>query len=296
VIGLTAAILACQAMGEDTSKLENLLKNIDWEDLTNNGAQSISHGYSYAGVKLPATWDTFGAEAFLMAVAYAAVQDKKARLDKHSAPPTWDGSGFDDELAALFFPMRGTDTWGNDWVKYRRDAYEKQITYISQHQKSYSSLGLFGLSAGEVPEPWKMTVNNPYQVFGVGGHNNHPNDGADLEDVGYVVIMPHYAAMVGTENSTAFQQLFNYLISTKKIFTPLNNVESLGFDDTGTLRWNSLKGSWNLSLQCLGAARALSGSYYPPYRALEKNSFLKRGFQRVFKQYHYTPWNLLLLN
>jgi hypothetical protein len=289
VIGLTAAILANQAMVEDTSQLENLLNNIDWNDLTNNGAQSIGHGYSYVGAKLATTWDTFGSEAFLVAVAYAAAQGRIARLDKYRHPPTWDGSGFNDELAALFFSMQSKDAWGNDWAKYRQDAYEKQINYFSQH--IYSSLGLFGLSACEVPEPWMVAENQVYQAFGVGGHNNQPNDGTDL--VGYPVIAPHYAAMVGTEHPATFQQLFNYLISTKEIFTPLNNVESLGLDNTETLHWNCLKGSWNLSLQCLGAARALSGSDYLPYRALENNDFLKQGFQRV--QYRSPTWNLLLL-
>jgi hypothetical protein len=291
VIGLAAAILACQAMGEDTSPLENLLKNIDWHDLTNNGARSIGHGYSYGGVKLDSTWDTFGSEAFLVAVAYAAAQGRIARLDKYRHPPTWDGSGFNDELAALFFPMQSRDAWGNDWAKYRQAAYEKQINYFSQH--IYGSLGLFGLSACEVPEPWMVAANQVYQAFGVGGHNNQPNDGTGL--VGYPVLAPHYAAMVGREHPAASQQLFNYLISTKKIFTPLNNVESFGLDSAGALHWNSLKGSWNLSLQCLGAARALSGSDYLPYQALENNSFLKRGFQWV-SRFHSLPLGILLLD
>lgn len=291
VIGLTAAILACQAMGEDTSQLENLLKNIDWDDLSDHGTKSISHGYSYDKVKLTSTWDTFGAETFLVAAAYAAAQGQTSHID-NSTPPTWDGSGFNDELSALFFPMRGKDAWGNDWVRYRLGAYEKQINYFSIHP--YGSLGLFGLSAGEVPEPWVVGEKQVYQSFGVGGHNNQANDGTSL--VGYAVITPHYAAMVGTEHRTAFEQLFYYLISTLKIFTPLNNVESFGFDNTGALHWNCLKGSWNLSLQCLGAARALSGSYYLPYRVLENNAFLKRGFQLVFNQYRSIVWDLLLLD
>lgn len=290
VIGLTAAVLACQAMGEDTSQLEKLLKDIDWNDLTNNGTQSISHGYNHDGSKMTTTWDTFGAETFLMAVAYAAAKGQIAHIDNRF-PPTWDGSGFNDELSALFFPMRGKDAWGNDWVRCRRDAYEKQINYFTQ--PAYRSLGLFGLSAGEVPEPWVVEEDQIYQSFGVGGHNNQANDGINL--VGYAVITPHYAAMVGTENPNSFQQLFNYLISTKMIFTPLNNVESFGLDNTGILHWNCLKGSWNLSLQCLGAARALSGSEYLPYRALENNAFLKQGFQLVFKQYRSPTWNFLLL-
>jgi hypothetical protein len=64
----------------------------------------------------------------------------------------------------------------------------------------------------------------------------------------------------------------------------LNNVESFGVDGAGDLHWNSLKGSWNLSLQTLGAGRALSGGRYLAYRSLKKNAFLKKGFKSIFTQ------------
>jgi hypothetical protein len=59
----------------------------------------------------------------------------------------------------------------------------------------------------------------------------------------------------------------------KSIFTPLNNVESFGLDDSAFLKWNSLKGSWNLSLQLLGVGRTLPKDDYLPYRILPENSF-----------------------
>jgi hypothetical protein len=50
----------------------------------------------------------------------------------------------------------------------------------------------------------------------------------------------------------------------------MNGVESVGIDADGQIRWNALKGSWNLGLQSLGAARAIyacSPQDYPVYEA-----------------------------
>jgi len=184
VITLIAEILACQAVGEDTSPLESMLKAIDWNDLTDNGTHSISMGYDYNGQKLKNTWDTFGAEALLLAIAYsAATGDSNVLLDQYSGSPTWDGSGFNDELAALFFPTYGTDIWGNNWSQYRQEAFDRQTSYFANHY--YAADGLFGLSASEVPEPWTVEENDIYKAWGVGGHNNQANDGTSLG-------VPHY--------------------------------------------------------------------------------------------------------
>jgi hypothetical protein len=278
VITLMAEILACQALGEDTAQLEALMQAIDWNDLTDNGAHSIGMGYAYNGQKLSSYWDTFGAEALLIAIAYsAATGDNIVKLDRYSSSPTWDGSGFNDEMAALFFPITGTDIWGNNWTLYRQEAFNRQIDYFSNHR--YAADSLFGLSASEVPEPWEVEEAEIYQAWGVGGHNRHANDGTS--SVGYPVIAPHYAAMIGTEYPGYFEDLFRYLLETRSIFTPLNNVESFGIDDEDNLRWNSLKGAWNMSLQVLGSGRALSAGNYLPYQALNENSFLSQGFNRI---------------
>ena len=280
VITLIAEILACQAVDEDTSPLETMIKNIDWNDLTGNGTHSIGMGYDYAGNKLKETWDTFGSESFLAAVAYsAATGNNNVKLDKYSTPPTWDGSGFNDELAALFFPMNGTDTWGNNWALYRQEAFNTQFHYFSGH--SYETDGLFGLSACEVPEPWAVEEHEVYAGWGVGGHNGQANDGSSL--VGCPIIAPHYAAMIAAEHPDAFESVFRYLVETRGIFTPLNNVESFGVDtnNSSNLHWNSLKGSWNLSLQALGVSRALSNGNDLAYQALSENNFLNQGFNNI---------------
>ena len=281
VIALTSTILACQSLRLNSSSLENMIRNIDWPDLTDNGSCSIGQGYSYTGHKLEGSWDTFGSEAFIIAAALAAANEgQMARLDAHSQPPTWNGSGFNDELAALFFPMNGIDVWGNDWGLYRKQAYKKQKEYFEGH--AYDSKNLFGLSASEVPEPWSVSKDQIYGTWGVGGHNGQANDGSDL--VGYPIIAPHYLAMLAVDYPTDFESVFKYLILKKKIFTPLNNIESFGIDNRKRIHWNSLKGSWNLSLQLLGAGRALSSGGYLPYRSLEENAFLREGFASIFLQ------------
>ena len=64
----------------------------------------------------------------------------------------------------------------------------------------------------------------------------------------------------------------------------MNNVESFGIDDSGFLKWNSLKGSWNLSLQILGVSRTLSKGDYLPYQELLENSFLNDGYELLEKK------------
>ena len=254
-----------------------MVRNIDWTDLSDTGTRSISHGYSYTGQKLTSRWDNFGSEAILVAVAYAAATGNgNVLLENNSTAPTWDGSGFNDELATLLFPMNSTDKWGNNWQTYRAGAFQKQKSFLSS--PLYTQSSLFGLSASEVPEPWTVAEDKVYGAWGVGGHNATPNDGSSL--VGYPIIAPHYAAMISSEHTIEFQKVFGYLISNN-LLTPLNNVESFGIDNNGKIHWNPLKGSWNLSLQTLGSGRVLQGDGYLPYAALNANQFLKQGFSRI---------------
>jgi hypothetical protein len=283
-ITLISEILACQALGIDASQLEAMVRNIDWDTLTGNQSHPISHGYDYSGNLLSSQWDTFGSESFIVAVAYSSGTGRNdVLLGNNSAPPTWDGSGFNDELASVFFPMdMEEDKWGNIWSDYRRQASEKQVDYFSKHR--YSEYGLFGLSASEVPDPWDFNPSQSYSAWGVGGYNNTDNNGTSI--VGYPIIAPHYASLVSNEYPYKFDILFKYLMDNI-IFTPLNNVESLGIDDDDMIKWNSLKGSWNLSLQILGAGRTLSKGNYLPYQVLSENSFLYTGYTALQKQIIY---------
>jgi hypothetical protein len=275
-IALVGGILACQTMGIDAGGLENMARNIDWNDLTQGGTTPISHGYRQNGERLNSGWDVFGGESFLISLLYAAGTGGPPAELTYPTAPTWDGSGFNDEIAALFFSMTGTDAWGNDWSAYRDQAFNKQQAFFQGSM--YQGLGLMGLSASEVPEPWTVGENQVYGAWGAGGQGTGANNGSGL--VGYAIVAPHYAGMVSAEHPNALESVFGYLFANR-LFGPLTNVESLGVDGGGAIHWNSLKGSWNLGLLCLGAGRALSGDNYAPYQALRDNAFLYQGYQTL---------------
>lgn len=188
-IALLGCILACESLGLDASGLETMLNAVDWADLTDGYTTSISHGYREDETKLAGTWDVFGSEYFIVALAMAAATERIAPLDLHSQPPTWDGSGFNDEMAALLFPMNIRDHFGNNWSTYRPGAWEDQRDYFQLLDPD----SLFGLSAAEAPEIWSfycdcddpgLSVCSCYEAFGIGGHNATPNDGTDWDIAG----------------------------------------------------------------------------------------------------------------
>jgi hypothetical protein len=274
-------LLAMQGVGLSTADVEKLLAQIDWRVLLIQRDQKNCMGHGFSGdpgtPKLINCWDTFGSESLLVALAYAATTGQVPDLI-YDKPPTSDGSGFNDELAALLFPMCGCDVWGNDWPIYRSSARAKQIQFFSAMPK-YKQHGFFGLSASEVPSPWTIAPANRYVAWGIGGHHKKVNDGTGT--IKYPIVAPHYAAMIMAEEPMAVEKMFESLIALS-IFSPLNNTESVGIDATGTLHWNSLKGSWNLGMQALGAARALSAKNgYPIYTWSRQNTFLWNAYKKV---------------
>ncbi|MBN1992147.1 MAG: hypothetical protein JW953_05545 [Anaerolineae bacterium] len=294
VIAALALLDAQNALGLDTSGTEQLLQGIDWDDLlTSNG---ISHGYTYTGAKSVYVWDTFGGESWLVDLAYAAATQKIAPL-KYPAPPTANGSGFIDELAWLFVPPpQTTDYWGVDWALYRRQAsYTQTLYYPSYYPAScLDQLGLFGLSAAEVPVPSAVITPEIYQAFGVGGRSDGPHDGSSLLTA--PVAVPHYAAMMASPRPTEAISMWTWLINAGP-FSPLNNVESLLFSagascDAAEMKWNHLKGSWNLALQTLGWGRYLiqrQGQDFGLWQAARENKFLREGYALLVPNRLYLP-------
>jgi len=287
-ICLITSILACEYVGIDTTGLEARLMAIDWADLSDNHTRSISWGYKENNEKISARIDVFGSESLISALAYASSTGKIAKIEAYDAyPPTFDGSGFNDEMASLLFPPPSRDAWGNDWIEYRKNAYLKQVRYL-RGKSSY-----LGLSACEFPHPWEVPGDKVYQAFGVGGHNNDPNDGSDI--VGYTVIAPHYSAMLASSHINDFKKVFGFLVS-RGIFSPLNNVESYGIMNNNILKFNELKSSWNLSLQALGISKYLSGEKnFLPFKLIAKNNFLNTGYRRIVFSGNLAPVYLLLL-
>ncbi len=264
-IAWQATGLALELLGGDTAEIGAAPGLVDWDLLSVANGAPITTGLDEDGAKLPSSWDAWGGEAFVVGVA-AAPGLGVPLLDfvDPSDPMTWSGSGFIDELGALLFDMQGVDAWGVDWSVHRQAAWEAQVAWVTE--SDYVDLGLVGVSASEVPEPWAVADGDPaYGGWGIGGFG--AADDGSLHGTGPIVA-PHWAMMVGAEHPGTLDRLVRGLAEAEQLFTPMNNVESIRLDDDGTVRWNHLKGSWNLGLQTLGAARAAyacTGEAYPVY-------------------------------
>lgn len=294
VIVLVSLILAAERFDIDTADLEQMLNDIDWSELTDTASGHIAMGYDYVpdgdhcGSRLGTAWQDFGSEELLMAWAYTSATGETAPCPNNhgsdDSARTRDESGFNSELAALFLPLDGVSRCGVSWEDYRPQAMERQFGHFwnSTDYPPYRELGLFGVSASEVPEPCAVSDDDVYGAWGIGGIVGM-NDGSEL--LGYPIVAPHYAAMVMNEFPESSETMFAYLLESAGgtgILTPLNNVESLGLDESGEPRWSSLKGSWNLGMTALGVGRALvREGEYPPYVALAQNELLSTGFAAV---------------
>ena len=288
-IAAISLLEAQTALDLDTSGTEAMLHGIDWDDLVMK--TGISHGYKYTGEVLTSTWDVFGGESWLVGLIYTMVTGEVAPLE-HPRPPTANGSGFIDELAWLFVPPPCSfDVWGAHWPSYQIQATYTQTEYYPTNYPNscFDQLGLFGLSAAEVPMPSQVITPLIYQPFGVGGQFSLPNDGSLL--LGAPVVVPHYAPMIAPLRPTESIQMWDWLIEPGP-FSPVNNVESLMFVshadscDVNETRWNHLKGSWNLTLQTLGWGRYLAvnrGYEYALWGAVENNSLLHEGYQLLIE-------------
>jgi hypothetical protein len=283
VIAAVGLLDAQSGLGMDTSGTEQMLRAIDWKALVTPGG--ISHGYTYAGDPIPYAWDVFGGESWLVELAYAGVTGQVAPMT-YPSPPAANGSGFIDELAWLFVsPPSQQDYWGTDWAVHRSAAANNQLRYYPTNYPNscFTRLGLFGLSAAEVPAPSKVTKENIYQAFGMGGRFGAVTDGSVL--LGAPVVVPHYSAMVASLHPEKTIEMWDWLIKGG-YFSPLNNVESLEYPansscDSDSMVWNQLKGSWNLSLQTLGWGRYLAerdGRIPILWQATTANPLLRKGY------------------
>lgn len=279
VIAAFGLLDAQVALDLDTAGTTQMLQEIDWDTLKQ--PDGISHGYQYDGSVITSSWDTFGGESWLVDLAYAAVMQEVPPL-AYSLPSTANGSGFIDELAWLYILPPAKDVWGVGWFDYRMAATVTQTTYYTP-PSCFAQLGLFGLSAAEVPVPSVVSETQIYQPFGVGGRFSPPNDGSAL--LGQPVIVPHYSAMIASLRPTEAISMWTWLIN-EGAFSPLNNVESLLFPsgsscNTDEAQWNQLKGSWNLALQTLGWGRYLAkreGKLPILWEATFKNELLRNGY------------------
>lgn len=287
LIAALGLLTAQSALGLNTSATEALLAGIDWADLTAANGM-VAHGYGPDGVRLGAAWDVFGGESWLVDAAYAAATGEVAPLS-FPTPPTANGSGFIDELAWLLLPAPGrADVWGADWPAYRSAAAAAQVGYFPAQAPGgcLAQLGLFGLSAAEMPPLGRVALGSEYQALGVGGRFAAANDGAAV--VGSAVVTPHYAGLAASLRPAEATAMWQWLIEAG-LFSPLNNVESLTFAEGAgcageAATWSHQKGSWNLALQALGWGRHLAergGGVPLPWRGALESAPLRAGYARL---------------
>ncbi|MCP5094064.1 MAG: hypothetical protein GY943_00775, partial [Chloroflexi bacterium] len=289
IIAATALLEAQEALNLNSSDTDLFLTTINWNALTLSD-NHISHGYWDNCERIESSnsggWQDFGTESWL--VNFGQVYATGTLADFKHTPPTFNGSGFIDELAWLLLPPPCMDRWLFNWCDYSANTSADQLAYYTGHTCYDASLRHFGLSAAEVPDRSALPASAIYQAFGIGG-NILANDNANgqLQDS---IITPHYAGLSASAKPNAAIDLWQWLISGG-IFTPLNNVESYAISTASsctTTSWNALKGSWNLSLQTLGWGRHLSGDSYPLYEAVTSHDSLSTAMQ------HMTAFQLFL--
>lgn len=277
VIAAVGLLTAQNGLGLDTAATEQMLRDVDWDDLIQPDGM-ISMGYNFEDARIQSTWKDFGTEAWLVQLAYAGATGDVAAMER-PMPPTVNGSGFIDELAWLFVPPPAApDYWGTDWATYRSEAADKQIGFYPETDPTscFAQLGLFGLSAGEMPD-------GTYLTLGVGGSDQSPETGT--ERLGAPAITPHYAGLIASLRPDAATKMWKWLIANS-LLTPLNNVESMMFPpgapcDRNGVVWNSSKLSWNLALQTLGWGRYLAerqGLEPVLWQAATENPLLRNGY------------------
>ena len=206
-----------------------------------NPSGAVGHGFDDACAPLGSAWGDFGGESWLVALGYVASTGLSTPPPMNPEPPTFNGSGFIDEIAWLLVPAPARDRWRIEWDRYRQDAVERQLGYYRGH--CYAARRLFGLSAAEVPAPDAVAPDLIYQPFGVGGVAP-ANDRRGL--LGHGVVAPHYIALISSLRPRAAIAAWEEL-EAAMLFTPLNNVESLMIvddsGDCGEIVWNAQKGS-----------------------------------------------------
>ncbi|MEM6928271.1 MAG: hypothetical protein AAF602_15160, partial [Myxococcota bacterium] len=280
VVGVEATILAAKSFDLRIEELVGLLSDIQWDELTTNNGVPILAGYDERGVPLGFRYGVFGSKSAVLQVAHVGATGLLAPMDFDGFTPTWDGTGWDNELAALFFPMTGVDWVGNDWTVWRSGSHWQHHTW--SRETPAGEAGLFGLSTAEMPEPWALDgFEDPLGNWGVGGHNQVATDGN--EEFGYSFYAPHYAAMTSAEFPETATPLFTTLLN-RQLLTPFNAVESVGVIEEGGFRFNHRLRGTTLALQSLGLARALSEEGYLPYRLLDTVPFLRDGHRTVIPE------------
>ncbi len=180
VIAAVGLLTAQGALGLDTAGSEQMLRDIDWADLSRPGRDALHGIRRRQGDRIASPWKDFGSEKRGWWNWPTPAPPAKIAPMARPTPPTVNGSGFIDELAWLFVPPPASpDIWGVDWPAYRVAAADKQIDFFPETDPAscFAQLGLFGLSAGEMPD-------GTYLTLGVGGATGRQKPGLEVRCAG----------------------------------------------------------------------------------------------------------------
>ncbi|MCA8992769.1 MAG: VCBS repeat-containing protein [Planctomycetaceae bacterium] len=278
IIGFLGTLLASEALGLDTTSLEQAFRNIDWAAITLTDG-TISHGFRDDGTPLINGWDYFGTESLMIALAQAASTGTLPAIPHIPHPlGSFNGSGFIDEMLWAFVGSINVDSYGASWTPFRAKAAAGQVAHYDN-----GPLPFFGASAAEPAIPSQMPVarNNevaiPYVAYGINGALAADEDGSAMLTA--PVAAPHDAGLIWRHEPAAAQRMWDAMINAG-ILSPLNQTESVVVQQWGDdfeIWSNALKGSWNQSLLVLGAGAHLLGNNNPLIEASRTNSFISNG-------------------
>ena len=257
--------VALQMIGDPHGQLPgvtNMFGQIDWRALLSTNGY-FSHGYDKQGTLFTYCWDGFGVETFGVSLA-ALAGDGILTTNSLSYDPERSGSGF---LYHASYPVvpQGTDRRGFVWNDIRQSECNTQIMWYATRNTNLYNLGLFGLSAAEIP------VGTDYKAYGIG-----------TDDGDHQIVTPHYSGLIAPLRLTDSTRMWESLESLGWL-SPLDNVESLAMNPTNRkdVTVNFLRGSWNLALQAEGWALTHTQVYASVWSAFRAIPSLYDAYQTL---------------
>ncbi len=176
-IGLLSGIVAAEGLGL-SSQQAALLARINTLDYSDNDfihstLNRVTHGYENDGVTVKNSyWDYWGSESAFVQLLYWMQETESTAFNINQTPPSWNGTGFVTEMAALLFEALGstdeTDEFGNTWKTVRQN--------LKAEQSSLAGLSVYGYSEMEV---LRNTTTTEYKAFGSGGNQTPVTTDAD---------------------------------------------------------------------------------------------------------------------
>jgi hypothetical protein len=229
-------LLAAQMLEDDEvqNELVQSVRAIDFAALRNSEG-FVSHGeLENAASVLPSVWADWGGETalvlLLQAIAEPSAPDRMGRSGR-----VHQGVGFIAEIQSLYYPQfsrpRRDKVSGANWLRARRDLFQKQRTYFAQDTQA-GKFGVFGVSAGEGPRGEGYFANG-------------------VEQAGIEIIHPHYMLLTW-EHWPDPGDLYGVLrrMEEKGLMPPWGLVENV---DPQLAEYLPMGGSLNASFECLSA-------------------------------------------